>query len=427
MSAAVTAVLTGIGETGSGSGRSAAVRASAVMTGGRAAIRADGGGIHNVHTVHNGISTGSPGDTVVMHDRTGILPPSTVVMMRVGERPKPALRQRTGSASTAVPERTGSALTAVLERTDDVSRAAAAFMANTEPGHVPTAPRLKTGDLQGPATDVLEHVAYGLSADGAAAFAQAKAALDQLLGRGTAVVGQTVGAVGREARRRPVLTVGLMTVGVGAVAASAFGMAPDGPQFRPPPLAAAHTPAPADASGVYSGLAPYEPPAPTGRHRSATVDDQLGEASPPPTGLTAPSGSGVKTSTPVPSGVTTTDLTATGTVGRTASIGFSHPRDGDTLAANARVSGSADLPPHHQVWLLRRHGAGTPYRVVGACPGGWSFTCGPAGLETGGDENFQLTAVVVDPSTARTLRPGQSRALLPANVAHSEIKIKRAS
>ncbi|SDT41567.1 hypothetical protein SAMN04489716_3689 [Actinoplanes derwentensis] len=124
---------------------------------------------------------------------------------------------------------------------------------------------------------------------------------------------------------------------------------------------------------------------------------------------------------------TATGLTATGTVERTASIGFSQPRDGDTITAAATVSGSADLPDDHQVWLLRRHGAGTAYQVVGACPSGWSFTCGPAGLESGGEDTFQLAVVVVDPATARTLSVGQSRDTLPSSLARSEVTVRRAA
>ncbi|HWS33193.1 MAG TPA: hypothetical protein VN408_10675 [Actinoplanes sp.] len=141
----------------------------------------------------------------------------------------------------------------------------------------------------------------------------------------------------------------------------------------------------------------------------------------------SPSVSVTTASPPSSPGPVASDRTATGTVERRASVGFSHPRDGDTVTSSAPVSGSADLPDRHQVWLLRRHGTGAAYQVVGTCRGGWNFTCGPADLDTGGDDSFQLTVIVVDPETARSLSAGQSRAVLPGNLAASEITVRRAA
>ncbi len=259
------------------------------------------------------------------------------------------------------------------------------------------------------------------------------------LGRAVAVLVDSAGPLARQARKRPVLTVGLVTVGVGAVAASAFGTAPAGPEFRPPPIAAVEAPAvDASATAAVPGLAPYERPTggtgsgpvPGKRSPSSAVDRN---GSPPrstpavPGADPAPPGvrnvparrSSPGAAVPVPGSPAATRL-----ADRTAAISFGQPRDGDLISAVTPVSGTAELPRNHRIWMLSRAGADGAYLVEGACRGGRNFTCGAVSLESG--EVLRLTVIIVAPATARTLSAGEFREVLPAYRARSEITIRRA-
>lgn len=249
-------------------------------------------------------------------------------------------------------------------------------------------------------------------------------------------------AVGRAARRRPALSVTLAAVGAGAVVVTAFGTAfgsaPEPPEFRTPPAAAPQPSAATKPAAAHSGLAPYEPPVPasaprTGRGTRTGMSAGPSEApSPTPSsgssGPTMAPGTSAAPAAATPAGTTrsATGALSSGTPEKAASISIGQPGDGETVAANASVSGEADLPDGHQIWLLWRHGAGA-HHVAAACRAGRTFSCGPAGLESGGDDTFTLTAIVVDPPTGRTLDEGQSLDTLPAHVARSEITVRRAA
>ncbi|GAA4945057.1 hypothetical protein GCM10025331_35320 [Actinoplanes utahensis] len=247
-----------------------------------------------------------------------------------------------------------------------------------------------------------------------------------------------VAAVRREARRRPGLSVVFAAVAAGAVIVSVFGAAPAPAEFRMPPVAVPQPSAvKVSAAAVHSGLAPYAPPGEpsadqttrggrTGGARDArgvpsTVPStKAGAVSALPSASSAPAGT-----TPAQTSATTGSASA-GTPEKAASIRIGQPGDGETVPPGVTVSGDADLPDGHQIWLLWRHGAGS-YHVAGACRAGRAFTCGPAGLESGGEDGFTLTAIVVDPPTGRTLSAGDSRDALPAHAARDDVTVRRAA
>ncbi|MDI6100797.1 hypothetical protein QLQ12_19480 [Actinoplanes sp. NEAU-A12] len=257
----------------------------------------------------------------------------------------------------------------------------------------------------------------------------------------TAALGRMAATLSREARKRPVLSVALAAAGVGAVVVPAFGASPEAPEFRPAPVIASQAPVvTASAGAAQPGLAPFVAPSATAAGypmpgtRLGTAGRRTGSpALVPPAGgrvVTAVPGASALPTRTAPAGARTPAMrkqARAGTPEKAASVSFSKPGEGETVTAATTVSGSAELPTDHQVWLLWRHGGGTAYHVVGACRGGRSFVCGPAGLESGGDETFQLTALVVDPAVARTLSAGASRDALPSHLARSEITVRRAA
>jgi hypothetical protein len=255
----------------------------------------------------------------------------------------------------------------------------------------------------------------------------------------TAVLGRATVAVNREAHRRPVLAAALAVAGLGAVVVSASGPGAAAPEFRPPPAAVMSAPpVQVSAAAVHTGLAPYAPPAEveaprSPSPRSASPSGRSGSPTPVPsiTDEDAAVLSGVRDlpSEKTPIGAaprTATDAVSSGTPAAAASVTVGEPREGETITAATTVSGTAEMPGDHQVWLLSRHGSGA-YRVEGACRGGNNFTCGPATLDSGGDDTLQLTAVVVDPSTARSLQAGETRDGLPASLARSDVTVRRAA
>ncbi|GAA0464210.1 hypothetical protein Aca07nite_25880 [Actinoplanes capillaceus] len=242
-----------------------------------------------------------------------------------------------------------------------------------------------------------------------------------------------VAALGWAARKRPALSVTFAAAGLGAVVASVFGLAPERAEFRPPPASGMRAPTTAKASvdAAHVGIAPYAP-------TSAAAGDQVtpgtrssrarnGRSSARPSsdsGTSADSLVSADPATPTPRGARARDVTGPAGSGtpETASIRLGQPSDGGTLSTGTSITGSADLPADHQIWLLWRQGAGS-YHVGGACRGGRTFTCDPPGLENGGDDTFQLTVVVVDPDTGRTLHAGETRDALPSHLARHDITI----
>jgi hypothetical protein len=248
---------------------------------------------------------------------------------------------------------------------------------------------------------------------------------------------RAAGAVLREARRRPALSAALVVAGLGAVVVSISAPGAAAPEFRSPPVVAVSTPqVHVSAAAVHTGLAPYAPPTAADgplspSPRAAGPSGQSGPASPVPSVTDDDTAvlSGVRDlpAEKTPTGAATrtaTDPAGAGDSAATASVSLSEPHEGTAVTAATTVSGTADMPEGHQVWLLSRHGSGA-YRVEGACRGERTFTCGPAGVESGADETFRLTAVVVDPVTARSLQAGETRDDLPANLAHSEVTVRR--
>ncbi|WP_433795466.1 hypothetical protein [Actinoplanes sp. CA-252034] len=257
--------------------------------------------------------------------------------------------------------------------------------------------------------------------------------------RTTVVLGRATAAVNRGARRRPALSAMLVVAGLGAIVVSVAGPGAAAPEFRTPTAVVTGTPSvQVSAAAVYTGLAPYAPPAPAEgplppSPRISPSGVPNGSPSPVPsvTDENAAVLSGVRElpSEKAPTGAVTrtfTDPTGAPSTAATASITLGEPRGGETVTAATVVSGTADMPDDHQVWLLSRHGAGA-YRVEGPCRGGRSFTCGPVTLDSGGDDTFLLTTVVVDPATARTLQAGETRDSLPVGLAHSEVTVRRSA
>ncbi|MEU8662290.1 hypothetical protein [Actinoplanes philippinensis] len=254
----------------------------------------------------------------------------------------------------------------------------------------------------------------------------------------TLVLNRATAAVNREARRRPALSAALVAAGLAAVVVSIAGPGTAAPEFRTPPTVVMATPsAQVTAAAKHTGLAPYEPPAPAEGPLSASP---RASASFGPSGLPAPLPSiaggdatvlsGVRELPPekTPNGAlnrTSVDPPGVSATPATASVIVGEPREGDSITAATSITGVADMPKDHQVWLLSRHGS-SAYRIEGACRGDRSFVCGPATVESGGDDTFQLTAVVVDPATARGLQAGETRDVLPANLARSEVTVRRA-
>ncbi|BEL07576.1 hypothetical protein Q0Z83_057670 [Actinoplanes sichuanensis] len=232
----------------------------------------------------------------------------------------------------------------------------------------------------------------------------------------------------------------LVVAGLGAVIVSVSGPGAAAPEFRSPPVAAMSTPSvQVSAAAVYTGLAPYAPPAPapapgslSPSPRTSGPDGRSGPPSPVPSlpDDDATVLSGIRELPPekTPTGAAT--RTAAEPAGRiapvTATVAVTEPRDGASVSATTTVTGTADMPADHQVWLLSRHGSGS-YRVEGACPGDRNFTCASVALDGGGDDTFQLTTVVVDPAIARTLQAGETRATLPAHLAGGEVTVHRAA
>ena len=247
-------------------------------------------------------------------------------------------------------------------------------------------------------------------------------------------------AFGRLTRERPAVSAGFAAAGLGVIVVSVVALTPAPPEFRQPPVAATQSPTTARPSSAAAqvGLAPYATPgaaaaedlAPRGSRARISPKGSRFAASPMAgaTGL-AVDGSGADLVGTIPpdrdSRVAATPAT-TRTAARTASIRLGQLRDGDTISGSTSLNGYAELPADHQVWLLWRH-AGGAYHVVGACRGGRSFTCGPAALESGGDDSFQLTVIAVGPTAARSLQAGESRDSLPEHVARVDIDVRRAS
>ncbi|MBW6434708.1 hypothetical protein KZ829_13275 [Actinoplanes hulinensis] len=240
-------------------------------------------------------------------------------------------------------------------------------------------------------------------------------------------------ALGWAARKRPALSVTFAAVGLGAVVASVFGLAPERAEFRPPPASGTRAPTTAKASvgAAHVGIAPYAPTSAasgdqvTPGTRSGRARNGRSSASPSSGGGTsADSLVSAGPATPTPRGAKARNLTGPAGSGtpETASIRLGQPSDGGTFNAGTSIIGSADLPADHQIWLLWRQGAGS-YHVGGACRGGRTFTCDPPGLESGGDDTFQLTVVVVDPDTGRTLHSGETRDALPSHLARHDVTI----
>ncbi|MEU4160267.1 hypothetical protein [Actinoplanes sp. NPDC026670] len=250
-------------------------------------------------------------------------------------------------------------------------------------------------------------------------------------------LGRTTAAVNREARRRPALSAALVVAGLGVVIVSVSGPGSAAPEFRSPPVAAMATPSvQVSAAAVYTGLAPYAPPVRargslSPSPRTSGPAGRSGSPSPVPsvTDDAATVLSGVRELPPEKTPTGAAPRTAADPVGPatpvTATVAVTEPRDGDSVTTATTITGTAELPAGHQVWLLSRHGSGS-YRVEGACRGDRSFTCGPATLDGGGDDTFQLTAVVVDPATARALQAGETRDSLPTHLARSEVTVHRA-
>ncbi|MBO3742238.1 hypothetical protein [Actinoplanes flavus] len=240
-------------------------------------------------------------------------------------------------------------------------------------------------------------------------------------------------ALGWAARKRPALSVTFAAAGLGAVVASVFSLAPERAEFRPPPASGMRVPttAKASAGSSHAGIAPYAPTSAaagdqaTPGTRSGRARNGRSSARPSSSGST-PANSLVSAdpATPAPRGGKARDFAGPAGPGtpETASIRLSQPNDGGTVGAGTSITGSADLPADHQIWLLWRQGAGS-YHVGGACRGGRTFTCDPPGLENGGDDTFQLTAVIVDPDTGRTLHAGETRDSLPSHLARHDITI----
>ncbi|MBB4750737.1 hypothetical protein [Actinoplanes lobatus] len=258
-------------------------------------------------------------------------------------------------------------------------------------------------------------------------------------GRSTVVASRLLNATGNlaalgwAARKRPALSVTFAAAGLGAVVASVFGLAPERAEFRPPPVSGLRAPttAKASADAAHAGIAPYAPTSAaageqvTPGTRSGRARNGRSSARPSSSGsMSADSLVSADPATPKPRGAKARDHTGPAGSGtpETASIRLGQPSDGGTLSAGTSITGSADLPANHQIWLLWRQGAGS-YHVGGACRGGRTFTCDPPGLESGGDDTFQLTVVVVDPDTGRTLHAGETRDALPSHLARHDITI----
>ncbi|MFC4070953.1 hypothetical protein [Actinoplanes subglobosus] len=257
--------------------------------------------------------------------------------------------------------------------------------------------------------------------------------------RTTAVLSGVTGALHREVRRRPALSTAVGAAALGLVIVSVAAPGAAAPEFRSPPAAVMSAPSiPVSAAAVYTGLAPYEPPEPDDDRVSpspstSAVAGRSGSPAPVPTvtddAATVLSGVRDMPAETAPAGAATRSVAdpAVGSAPEVkASVAVGEPRDGESITAATPVTGIADMPDGHEVWLLSRHGSGG-YRVEGACRGGHSFTCGPATLESGGDADFELTALVVDPATARGLQAGETRDGLPAHLARSQVAVRRAA
>ncbi|MEU4620947.1 hypothetical protein AB0G04_13340 [Actinoplanes sp. NPDC023801] len=260
------------------------------------------------------------------------------------------------------------------------------------------------------------------------------------MGLRVVAVGRSPVALGRMVRKPSVVGVAIAAASLGGVVVWTAGSSAETPEFRPP-AAVTVPPAvtPSATATAKTGLAPYVPPAATGNRlvpgpRASMPGARTGSRSSAPATTsrarkvlpgTRSRPAGTAPARPVKR--STARLRGAGMPEKAATISIGQPGDGETVSSSATVTGTVDMPDGHQVWLLRRQGAGGAHHVVGVCRGARSFVCGPAGLESGGDETFQLTVIVVDPATAAALTAGTTRDSLPANVARSEVTVRRAA
>jgi hypothetical protein len=258
------------------------------------------------------------------------------------------------------------------------------------------------------------------------------------LGIMTVVLNRATAALHREVRRSPALSAVFAVAGLGLVVVSISTPGAAAPEFRSPPAAVMSTPSMhASAAAVYTGLAPYEPPVPDDDPRSpnprASLPDNRSVSPVPLPSATDDAAAVLSGVREVPAEATPTGAAprsvadmAGAVTPEAVSVAVGQPRDGESVAAATTVTGTVAMPDGHEVWLLSRHGNGA-YRIEGACLGGSSFTCGPVTLDSGGDDAFQLTAVVVDAATARGLQAGETRDGLPTTLAHSGVTVRRAA
>jgi hypothetical protein len=238
-------------------------------------------------------------------------------------------------------------------------------------------------------------------------------------------------------RKGLILGLAVVAAGLGAVVVSTAGRPSGPPEFRPPPGAVTQPSAagPSAAAGK-AVLAPYARSSAAGPRLApglpaAARDSRNGTAAPEPSatarrGRVLPGMSARPANRP-PARTGTRAVTGArgGLPEKAASISIGEPGDGATVSGAVTVSGTADLPEGHQVWLLWQQGPSGSHHVGGACRGGRTFVCGSVSLAGGGDDTFLFTAVVVDPSTAAALTAGATRESLPGHVTRSEVTVRR--